>query len=327
VSCSIIIPAYNAAATIGPAVVSALDQTYPDLDVIVVDDGSSDDTAERARAAGRSDPRLRVERLPNNRGVSVARNTGIAMARGTWLALLDADDTFAAERLATLIPRAEKLSTDMLADNLIFHGNGDVASGVAFPADRMAFEGRVSAAAFAALDRPRWGLQAMGFMKPIIRRAALVERDLRYPTDIAAGEDFHLYMRALMAGLKLHFTPVALYRYRFDTQSLSRANRRKIDDAFLASSTQLVAEARERGDAATFAALTKRDRDLRNWVAYAAVKSALERKACGAAIAALRQMPSPAYIPIRIAAGLRYALFARLGRSIDASSAVLRREF
>jgi glycosyltransferase involved in cell wall biosynthesis len=170
VSCSIIIPAYNAAATIGPAVVSALDQTYPDLDVIVVDDGSSDDTAERARAAGRSDPRLRVERLPNNRGVSVARNTGIAMARGTWLALLDADDTFAAERLATLIPRAEKLSTDMLADNLIFHGNGDVASGVAFPADRMAFEGHVSAAAFAALDRPRWGLQAMGFMKPIIRR-------------------------------------------------------------------------------------------------------------------------------------------------------------
>jgi hypothetical protein len=88
-----------------------------------------------------------------------------------------------------------------------------------------------------------------------------------------------------------------------------------------------LAEARERGDAATIAALTKRDRDLRNWVAYAAVKSAVERKACGAAFAALRRMPSPAYIPIRIAAGLRYALFARLGRSIDASSAVLRREF
>jgi glycosyltransferase involved in cell wall biosynthesis len=88
---SIIIPAYDAAATIARPLQSLLDQTFPDWEAIVVDDGSRDETAAIvARFAGR-DPRFRLVCRPHE-GVSAARNAGIRLARHDWLLFLDADD-------------------------------------------------------------------------------------------------------------------------------------------------------------------------------------------------------------------------------------------
>jgi GT2 family glycosyltransferase len=86
---SIVVPAYNAAATIGSAVGSALAQTRSELEVIVVDDGSTDATADRVAQIG--DPRVRLISQPN-RGLPAARNAGIASARGRFVSLLDSDD-------------------------------------------------------------------------------------------------------------------------------------------------------------------------------------------------------------------------------------------
>jgi glycosyltransferase involved in cell wall biosynthesis len=93
---SVVIPLYNKAATILRAVQSIQSQTWPDWELIVVDDGSRDDGAARVEAL--SDPRIRVVRQANQ-GVSVARNTGIQEAHGEWVALLDADDYWHAEHL------------------------------------------------------------------------------------------------------------------------------------------------------------------------------------------------------------------------------------
>jgi glycosyltransferase involved in cell wall biosynthesis len=87
--CSVVIPAYNAAATVDAAIRSALSQTRSDLEVIVIDDGSTDTTAEVAEQIG--DPRVRVLSQPN-RGLPAARNAGIRAARGTYVAFLDSDD-------------------------------------------------------------------------------------------------------------------------------------------------------------------------------------------------------------------------------------------
>ncbi len=88
---SVIVPAFEAARFIERTLRGALNQTYADLEIIVVDDGSTDDTcAIVERVAGR-EPRLRLIRQPNG-GVSHARNTGIAQARGAFIAPLDADD-------------------------------------------------------------------------------------------------------------------------------------------------------------------------------------------------------------------------------------------
>ncbi|NQU10571.1 glycosyltransferase family 2 protein [bacterium] len=94
---SAIIPTYNYGRFVGLAVDSALAQTAPALEVIVVDDGSTDDTRERLQTYG---DRIRYV-YQQNRGLSAARNTGIREARGDWVALLDSDDVWAPGKLAT----------------------------------------------------------------------------------------------------------------------------------------------------------------------------------------------------------------------------------
>jgi glycosyltransferase involved in cell wall biosynthesis len=96
-----VIPTHDRAGRVGGAVSSALAQTWTDLEVVVVDDGSSDETQEILRAI--RDPRLRVLRQ-DNRGVSAARNLGVAAARGELIALLDSDDRWLPDKLALQVP-------------------------------------------------------------------------------------------------------------------------------------------------------------------------------------------------------------------------------
>lgn len=93
---SVIIPTYNRALSIREAVDSVLDQTFSDFEVIVVDDGSTDDTPARLAVYG---DRIRVIRQVNA-GVSAARNAGLAAAQGIWIAFLDSDDLWLPDKLA-----------------------------------------------------------------------------------------------------------------------------------------------------------------------------------------------------------------------------------
>jgi len=96
---SVVIPAWNREATLRRAVESALAQTRPAHEIIVVDDGSGDGTAAQAEALG-----ARVIRHAQNRGAAAARNTGIAAARGALVAFLDSDDAWFPSKLATQVP-------------------------------------------------------------------------------------------------------------------------------------------------------------------------------------------------------------------------------
>lgn len=91
---SAVIPTYNYGRYVCDAVDSALAQTYPNMEVIVVDDGSVDDTRQRLEPYG---DRIRYI-YQDNRGLSAARNAGIRAARGEWVALLDADDVWHREK-------------------------------------------------------------------------------------------------------------------------------------------------------------------------------------------------------------------------------------
>lgn len=107
---SVVIPTYNRAATLSRAIDSALEQTIDDLEVVVVDDGSTDETA--SVLAGYEDPRVRPVVHPTNQGANVARNTGIEHARGEYVAFLDSDDLWCPEKLerqlATLDDRSDR---------------------------------------------------------------------------------------------------------------------------------------------------------------------------------------------------------------------------
>ncbi len=93
---SVIIPTFNRARFVAEAVATVLAQTYEDLEILVVDDGSTDDTGKRLAPFA---PRVQVVRHPVRRGVSAARNLGVAAARGQWLAFLDSDDLWLPEKL------------------------------------------------------------------------------------------------------------------------------------------------------------------------------------------------------------------------------------
>lgn len=95
---SVIIPAFNARATLGETLRSLRAQTCGDWEAIVVDDQSSDDTAAIAERHAETDPRISVMRLSNG-GPSRARNTGAAAAKGNWIAFLDADDIWSPDKL------------------------------------------------------------------------------------------------------------------------------------------------------------------------------------------------------------------------------------
>ncbi|MBI2781269.1 MAG: glycosyltransferase family 2 protein [Chloroflexi bacterium] len=110
---SVLLPCWNAADTIERAIESVLQERSVDLECIVVDDGSTDRTADIVAGVAARDARVILVRMPTNSGVSSARNEGLSRVRGTWLTLLDADDRFLPGGLGVLARAA--VATDARA--------------------------------------------------------------------------------------------------------------------------------------------------------------------------------------------------------------------
>ncbi|OKH14938.1 glycosyl transferase family 2 [Fischerella major NIES-592] len=103
---SVVIPTYNRADLIKHTLNSAIRQSYKNLEIIIIDDGSVDNTEEVVKAI--DDSRIRYIRLPNNSGGSVARNTGIENARGEYIAFLDSDDLWIPEKIELQLASIQK---------------------------------------------------------------------------------------------------------------------------------------------------------------------------------------------------------------------------
>lgn len=111
---SIIIAAYNAEKTIEQAINSVLDQTYPNFELLVVNDCSKDRTVELVKKIAAKDSRVRLVSNEKNSGVSYTRKHGLEEAKGTWIAILDSDDAWTPKKLEKQIVLQKKMNADLL---------------------------------------------------------------------------------------------------------------------------------------------------------------------------------------------------------------------
>jgi glycosyltransferase involved in cell wall biosynthesis len=216
---SVIIPAYNAAPFIREAVESALAQTYETLEVIVVDDGSRDETAALVEALCARDPRVRLLRQANA-GVAAARNRAIAASRGSLIAPLDADDLWHPEKIARQVAVMRRGSARLglvYTWSLVVDEAGRVVNRRGCGGPR--YQGEV----YGALVLGNFVGNAS---TPLIRRGCFAEIGGFDPGLHAAGaqgcEDLKLYL-AIAERYEFAVVPEVLVGYRRTKSSMSRA--------------------------------------------------------------------------------------------------------
>jgi glycosyltransferase involved in cell wall biosynthesis len=225
-SISVVIPAYNRADTIGLAVGSVLRQTVGDLEVIVVDDASTDGTAAALGAIG--DRRLRVIRHERNAGGSAARNTGIRAAAGDWIAFQDSDDEWLPlkiERQLAALARFGEEAVGVYCGMIILGRPEDAGldpSAVAYwPNPRLrpaSFEGWL----YRALLQSGSLISTQTFMG---RRPALLEIG-GFDESLRALQDWDCFLRLSRLG-PIAFEPEPLVIQRFSGNSLTRFPRNR----------------------------------------------------------------------------------------------------
>lgn len=111
---SVIMPAYNASAYIEEAIRSVMAQTYPHWKLLVIDDGSKDDTCDIVLRLAEEDPRINLIRNEKNSGVAKTRNRGLDMCQGQYVALLDCDDWWHPRKLEKQLDLAKETGADIL---------------------------------------------------------------------------------------------------------------------------------------------------------------------------------------------------------------------
>ncbi len=212
VTVSVIVPAYNASTFLARALDIALDQTVAPLEIIVVDDASTDDTYALAKRYADAHPTIKVIHLRQKGVPSKARNTGIAAASGTWVAVLDADDAWRPQRIEVLAPLGEAHQADYVADNQVLY------DAVAQKESRLGFKptGRleiITAEKHFLSEVYALSKFGYGILKPLLRRQFLIDHNLFYRENNRYGEDFELTANLLLEGGKAILTDQAFYIY------------------------------------------------------------------------------------------------------------------
>ena len=218
---SVIVPAYNEERFIGPCLESLLHQEYDNLEIIVVDDGSTDETSAYINAAAERDARITVIRQ-DNAGLSAARNAGLDHAQGEFIAFLDANDLIAPEHLSNLYSLLDQEDVDVAVTNLtVFDGDESFLT-----RSRPEFGETVQYTASEAVAE--YSTRAPSCVCPweALSESSLWE-GVRFPVGYI-HEDLPTVYRVLLKARKVSFSPSESYGYRFSSTGLNRA--RTTDD-------------------------------------------------------------------------------------------------
>ena len=294
VDVTVMIAAWKAEDFIGDAIISALSQQGVNLEVIVVDDCSPDNTGSAAMSAAQGDPRLIVIRMEHNGGPSRARNKAIEHASGRYVAVLDADDQMVPGRLGHLVEVADSSNADIIVDNMMrVNAEGKPLDKSSF-LDGTSYEERMEIGLVDYVDGNRFmsGQKTLGYLKPLFRTETLREHRLDYDDSLRNSEDYYLVADMLALGARMIFEPFCGYLYRVDAGSISHRLKPELTEALIRAEMEFQSRHAHRLSRGQLSALKERLTRLRHAHAYTVFIDRLKAKHVIGAIGAFAVRPS-----------------------------------
>lgn len=235
---SVLLPVRDGAATLARAIGSIRAQTFQDWELLIVDDGSTDDSRAIAEAAAREDGRVRVL-APGRAGIVAALNAGLAAARGELIARMDADDESHPERLAAqfaLLDSPENRDVGLVGCLVEFAGDRAASTGYALHVDWIN-----SLVTSDDILLNRFVESPFAHPSVMFRRELVTQLGGYRAGDFP--EDYELWLRWLDAGVRMAKVPRPLLRWHDPPRRLSRTDPRYSPEAFFALKAPWVARA------------------------------------------------------------------------------------
>lgn len=197
---SVIIPVFNAERHLENAILSVLNQTYEDFEIIAVNDGSTDSSLEILNRI--DDSRIRVIDKPNT-GVSDSRNIGILNACGDYIAFLDSDDIYSPHYLERLIDVVEKTKSDMVVCNYeAFKGKIKFVNKITNPVHIEYSQQLIQKGVLTSV----W--------TKLISKRLILDNDIKFSNELSYGEDLFFCWKCFLVSERLYYLDEVLYGYR-----------------------------------------------------------------------------------------------------------------
>lgn len=212
---SVIVPVYNSARYLPKSLESILEQTLTDIEVICVDDCSTDGSLEYIESI--HDPRLRVVNLPGNKGAGVARNTGMDVASGEYIYFMDSDDWIDRDYLEVLSKVADSENRNIVLNTNFKREYKEGESGLAVrhdPKEGLLAPGRYPASTAQAYAFPSLWIR-------LYRRKFLIDNDIRFPETLRRSEDVYFTSLAGLLESEAFVIQGPCYHYLQRESSLS----------------------------------------------------------------------------------------------------------
>lgn len=300
---SVIVPIYNKANTVAAALESIYAQSFADFEVILVDDGSTDDLVKAIEPL--QSPKLQLIRQENG-GVSVARNTGISYARGEYICFLDADDLWTADHLQTIYDLTVKYPQAgmFVTSNAVITAEGktlcssDALKGYDADFETDDFLGLLNSTSYGIINTNSVG----------VRRAVLEHQGIRFEPGIRIGEDSDVWYRlGLKNKVAISKKETTMYRREFSSATNVSSH---VQDWIFSRREQALLADREISDQAKKSLINLIDRykmtSSREYMA------AGQRKAAKQVLAGVRDKSGKRYWLTRIFTLLPYSLCRRV---------------
>lgn len=224
---SVIIPVYNISTYLPQCLESLIHQTLAEIEILCVDDASTDGSAQIIEAFQAQDPRIRLLQQ-THQGVSAARNLGILHARGTYISFVDGDDWIAEDMLETLLAAAEDSHCDMVIcssevhfaqqGNLRQHRHLQAALTVA--EDIWATDGSAGSVWSLVQHTGSWPF----IWNKLIRSDLIKQNSITFSPLLSLGEDGVFLQLLFQYAKKVVFVPNALYHYRYQRKASATDN-------------------------------------------------------------------------------------------------------